>query len=132
MKFGVILIALAFLITPAQARHRHHNHIMYGEEYGRVVSHPSGCPYRAFCGCGVSVKIFGHPIRSLFLAANWFKFPRTTPAPGMVAVRNHHVMAILAVDANGNATVYDPNSGGHQTRIHTRSLAGYRIVNPNG
>lgn len=130
MKFGVILLAIAFLITPAQARHRHH--IMYGEEHERVVAHPSGCPYHAFCGCGVSVKIFGHPVRSLFLAANWFKFPRANAAPGMVAVRNHHVMAILAVDANGNATVYDPNSGGHQTRIHTRSLAGYRIVNPNG
>lgn len=130
MRFGVILLAIAFLITPAQARHRHHNHIMYGEEH--VVSHPDGCPHYAFCGCGVSVKIFGHPIRSLFLAANWFKFPRATPAPGMVAVRNHHVMAILAVDANGNATVYDPNSGGHRTRIHTRSLAGYRVVNPNG
>jgi hypothetical protein len=133
MRFGVILIAIAFLITPAQARHhRHsHRHIMYGEENARIVAHPSGCPYHAFCGCGVSVKIFGHPVRNLFLASNWFKFPRANPAPGMVAVRNHHVMAILAMDANGNATVYDPNSGGHQTRIHTRSLAGYRVVNPH-
>jgi hypothetical protein len=41
-------------------------------------------------------------------------------------------MAIRAVDANGNATVYDPNSGHHLTRIHQRSLAGYTIVDPNG
>ena len=77
-------------------------------------------------------KVFGRPIRNLFLASNWFKFPRANPAPGMVAVRHHHVMYIMAVDGNGNATVYDPNSGGHRTRIHTRSLAGYSIRNPNG
>ena len=97
-----------------------------------IVSHPHGCPRIAFCGCGVSVEIFGRPIRELFLARNWFKFPRARPAPGMVAVRRHHVMAIRAVDANGNAVVYDPNSGGHKTRIHQRSLAGYVIVNPRG
>jgi hypothetical protein len=50
----------------------------------------------------------------------------------MAAVRNHHVMIIRSVDANGNATVYDANSGGHQTRIHVRSLSGYRVVNPHG
>ena len=98
----------------------------------RIVSHPSGCPGSAFCGCGVSVKVFGHPVRNLYLASNWFQFPRSSPGPGMVAVRNHHVMYIEAMDGNGNATVYDPNSGGHQTRIHTRSLSGYTIVNPNG
>lgn len=97
---------------------------------GHIVSHPAGCPRVAFCGCGVSVRVFGHPVRSLFLASNWFRFPRASPGPGMVAVRNHHVMYIQSVDANGNAVVYDPNSGGHQTRIHTRSLSGYRVVNP--
>ncbi len=97
----------------------------------RLLPHPAGCPSRAFCGCGVSVKVFGHPIRSLYLAANWFQFPHAAPAPGMVAVRNHHVMYIESMDANGNAVVYDPNSGGHQTRLHTRSLAGYSIRDPN-
>lgn len=96
------------------------------------VSHPPGCPRRAFCGCGVSVKVFGRPIRNLFLASNWLRFPRTTPAAGMVAARRGHVMYIMAMDANGNATVYDPNSGGHRTHIHTRSLAGYVVVNPHG
>ena len=127
------LLALATLASPAEAKHRHHHyrsHASYSE--GQIVSHPSGCPRTAFCGCGASVKLFGHPIRNLYLAANWFKFPRANPAPGMVAVRKHHVMVILALDGNGNATVYDANSGHHQTRIHTRSLAGYRIVNPNG
>jgi hypothetical protein len=49
----------------------------------------------------------------------------------MAAVRNHHVMVIESVDGNGNATVYDANSGGHQTRIHVRSLSGYRVVDPH-
>ena len=96
----------------------------------QLVAHPAGCPWRAFCGCGVSVKIFGHPVRDLFLASNWFRFPRAAPGPGMVAVRRHHVMAILAYNGNGTATVYDPNSGGHATREHERSLAGYTVVNP--
>lgn len=99
---------------------------------GEILPHPQGCPRIAFCGCGVSVKIFGRPIRELFLARNWFKFPRTQAAPGMVAVRKHHVMAIEALDANGNAIVYDPNSGQRKTRVHTRSLAGFIIVNPHG
>src|SRR5688500_3899780 len=48
-----------------------------------IVSHPLGCPSRAFCGCGAAVRVFGAPIRSLWLAANWFKFPRAAPAAGM-------------------------------------------------
>ena len=135
-KVLAAIAALLFIINPAEARHhRHHHLIKYDrnnyESNSTIVSHPANCPWHAFCGCGVSVKVFGHPVRELFLASNWFKFPRTHPAAGMVAVRNHHVMAILAMDANGNATVYDPNSGGHQTRIHIRSLAGYTVVNPH-
>jgi hypothetical protein len=26
--------------------------------------------------------------------------------------------------------VYDANSGGHRTRVHPRSISGYRIVDP--
>lgn len=99
---------------------------------GTVVSHPSGCPSRAFCGCGAAVRLFGSPIRSLWLAANWFKFPRAAPAPGMAAVRQHHVF-VLETDLGGGIwQVYDANSGGHATRIHARSIDGYRIVNPRG
>lgn len=101
-------------------------------EDSAIVSHPAGCPRRAFCGCGVSVKVFGHPIRDLFLAANWRKFPPAHASAGMVAWRYGHVMYIMSANGDGTALVYDPNSGGHQTRIHTRDLAGYRIVDPNG
>lgn len=97
-----------------------------------IVAHPSGCPSRAFCGCGAAVRVFGSPVRSLWLAANWFKFPRTSPAPGTVAVRRHHVFVLEADLGGGVWRVYDANSGGHATRVHARSIAGYVIVNPHG
>lgn len=96
-----------------------------------IVSHPAGCPARAFCGCGAAVRVFGQPIRSLWLAANWFRFPRAAPAPGRVAVRRHHVF-VLEQHLGGNVwQVYDANSGGRATRIHPRSIAGYTIVEPH-
>lgn len=95
-----------------------------------IVAHPEGCPRSAFCGCGAAVKVFGHSVRELWLAANWFKFPRAMPAPGMVAVRRHHVF-VLEQHLDGNTWLaYDANSGGHATRIHARSISGYTIVNP--
>ena len=135
-SFVIAVFIAAFFMSPAEARHHrhHHRHIHYdySRSDSRIVSHPAGCPGRAFCGCGVSVRVFGHPIRSLYLAANWLRFPRTQPGAGMVAVRSHHVMYIMDYSGNGIATVYDPNSGGHQTRIHTRNISRYRIVNPHG
>lgn len=95
-----------------------------------IVAHPEGCPRSAFCGCGASVRVFGHSVRELWLAANWFKFPRAAPAPGNVAVRRHHVFVLEANLGGGIWRVYDANSGGHATRIHARSLAGYTIVSP--
>lgn len=97
-----------------------------------IVAHPAGCPSRAFCGCGAAVRVFGAPIRSLWLAANWLRFPRAAPAPGMVAARRGHVF-VLEAHLNGNVwRVYDANSGRRLTRIHARSIAGYQIVNPHG
>src|SRR5262249_46748318 len=51
---------------------------------------PAGCP-RSFCGCGAAVRVFGRVVPELNLAANWLRFPRTAPAPGMVAARRGHV-----------------------------------------
>lgn len=96
-----------------------------------IVPHPAGCPRRAFCGCGAAVRVFGSPVRSLWLAANWFRFPRSGPASGMVAVRRHHVFVLEAHLGGDVWQVYDANSGGRATRIHARSIAGYAIVNPH-
>ena len=102
------------------------------EGAGRIVAHPAGCPSRAFCGCGASVRVFGRSIRSLWLAANWFRFPRTSPAPGTVAVRRHHVFVLEQHIGGSTWLVYDANSGGRRTRVHPRSIAGYVIVQPTG
>jgi hypothetical protein len=145
MRRGIVVLILWILFVSsafANARHHHHryhhqlNPIVRGLGSGlahmldSMEPHPTGCPYRAFCGCGTSVRVFGHPVRDLFLASNWFRFPRTSPHAGAVAVRNHHVFYIEDAYGDGTVLAYDPNSGGHQTRLHRVSLAGYVIVEP--
>ncbi|MDQ8732436.1 hypothetical protein [Bradyrhizobium sp. LHD-71] len=71
-------------------------------------------------------------MRELFLAKNWFRFPRTAPAHNMVAVRRGHVFVLKQPVSGSTWLVYDANSGGRQTRLHHRSIAGYTIVNPHG
>jgi hypothetical protein len=122
MKLPVTMALLCALISnPAEARRRHDS---------TAVEHPAGCPWRAFCGCGAAVRIFGRPVRDLWLAANWFRFPRATPAPGMAAVRRHHVFVLEQWLGGTTWLVFDANSGHHGTRVHARSIAGYAIVNP--
>ena len=124
---------LALSNAPAQAHKWHHrHHFNVAATSGAIVAHPTGCPARAFCGCGAAVRLFGRPIRDLWLAANWFRFPRAMPAPHMAAVRRHHVMVLEADLGNGVWQVFDANSGHGATRIHARSIAGYTIVNPYG
>jgi hypothetical protein len=98
----------------------------------QIVAHPAGCPRSAFCGCGAAVRVgFGSAARSLWLAANWFKFPRAQPGAGMVAVRKHHVFVLEQPISGDVWLTYDANSGGHATRLHARSIAGFVIVNPH-
>lgn len=100
----------------------------------QILPHPAGCPSRAFCGCGVALKLLGKPVRAggLAIAQNWMGFPRTGCAPGMAAARRGHVFAIEQCLPGNRALAYDPNSGRGLTRLHVRSLAGYAVVNPHG
>jgi hypothetical protein len=101
------------------------------EGRGRVIGgRPSGCP-RAFCGCGASLRVFGRIVPQLNLAANWLRFPRTSPAPGMVAARRGHVFVLEQHVAGDTWMAYDANSGGRATRLHARSLRGFTVVNPH-
>jgi hypothetical protein len=153
-KTLLVTAALSLLSVQAQARPHHsfHHYRSYRQTFAmgtnmgtgmgtnmaattggeRVVGgRPAGCP-NAFCGCEASLYKFGRIVPGLNLASNWRRFPRAAPAPGMAAVRSGHVM-ILESQVGGNVwTVHDGNSGGHMTREHARSLAGYTIVDPNG
>jgi hypothetical protein len=95
-----------------------------------VGGRPAGCP-RSFCGCGAAIRVFGRIVPELNLAANWLRFPRTSPAPGMVAARRGHVFVLEQHLGGDMWMAYDANSGGHATRIHVRSLRGYAVVNPH-
>jgi hypothetical protein len=145
-----IVPVACLLLAPvsAEAHPRHHNwhhHLTYRHQYlnsmasiagniqvdERIVGgRPSGCPH-AFCGCEASLFRFGRIIPELNLAANWRRFPRTAPAPGMAAVRSGHVMILQQHVAGDIWYVHDGNSGGHTTREHPRSIAGYAIVDPS-
>lgn len=96
------------------------------------LPHPTGCPSRAFCACGAAVRVFGSPIRSLWPSSAWYKFPRSAPSPGTVAVRRGHVFVLESHVSGRDWLVSDYNSGGHQSRRHVRSINGYTIVNPHG
>lgn len=124
-------VAALALVTPAEALPRR---AAAPEGYAtQILPHPAGCPHRAFCGCGAALRRFGRHVRWLWLAANWLSFPRVprgSEAPGHAAARRGHVFIIEAVLGNGLVLAYDANSGGRQTRLHVRSLAGFTVVDP--
>lgn len=95
-----------------------------------IIPHPQGCPARAFCACGASVKVFGKSIRGLWPSSAWLRFPRSAPGHMKVAVRRGHVFVIDYMIDGKTAMAFDFNSGGHRSRYHARSIAGYRIVDP--
>ena len=95
-----------------------------------IRGRPAGCP-SSYCGCGAALRVFGRVIPELNLAANWLRFPRTSPAPGMVAARRGHVFVLEQHVGGDMWMAYDSNSGGHATRVHARLLRGYTVVNPH-
>jgi hypothetical protein len=108
----------------------HPNDVAADSASGQVVGgRPAGCP-RSFCGCGASIRVFGRIVPGLNLASNWLRYPRTAPAPGMVAARRGHVFVLEQHVEGDTWMAYDANSGGRATRIHARSLRGYTVVNP--
>lgn len=118
---GAVALFLILLLLPAAA-----------EAKQIVGSRPAGCP-RAFCGCALSLKLFGTIRPILNLAANWPRlFPRTSPAPGMVAARRGHVMKLQRHVRGTRWIVWTANSCGRRICIRERSIAGFVVVNPRG
>lgn len=83
----------------------------------RMLSRPPGCPRRAFCGCAVCVEVAGRPVRNLFLATNWLRFPRAAPSPEMVAAGRGHVFMLRQHISGSTWLAYDANSGRRQTML---------------
>lgn len=130
------------ITTTTDARHGHNRiirnadraanqYVNNADDNGAIVGRrPADCPH-SFCGCEASRYLFGHVRADLNLASNWArKFPRTSPASGMAAVRNHHVFVLVSHVGGSNWLVHDGNSGHGLTREHVRSISGYTVVNP--
>lgn len=131
LRYIAVGVGLLLMASPAEARRYHHQRYTAYDSGAVVGGRPAGCP-SAFCGCGASLYLFGRIIPELNLAANWLrKFPRAAPAPRMAAARSGHVMVLVEHKHDNVWLVHDSNSGGHLTRLHERSIAGYTIVNPN-
>ena len=116
--------------NPAATARASYAYANYDGYEGMIVGHrPDGCPH-SFCGCEASRYVFGKVRPELNLASNWMRFPRASPAPGMAAVRNHHVMVLMSHAGGNEWLVHDGNAGGHVTREHVMPISGYVIVNP--
>jgi hypothetical protein len=111
----------------------HVRHVLDANGNGVIIGdRPAGCPHN-FCGCEASRYLFGEIRPELNLASNWIrKFPRTSPAPGMAAARNGHVMVLMSHVGGSNWLVHDGNSGRGLTRDHVRSISEYIVVDPQG
>ena len=110
--------------------------IAVGEPLQRVaasiVAHPAGCPSRAFCGCGAAVRLFGRPIRALWLAANWFRFPRAVPAPGWPRCAGTMCSCSRRTSEATPGRSMTPTPAEATDPDPRGSIAGYVIVNPRG
>lgn len=127
MRVIIMVFAILFFPNSPALAQKSKNNLIYKSS---IVAHPVGCPRTKFCGCGVSLRVYGERIRKLYLAANWLKFKKTDAAPGMVAARRGHVFYIEKVLGRGMVLAYDPNSGRRKTKIHVRSLSGFTVVDP--
>jgi hypothetical protein len=95
-----------------------------------IGGRPAGCPH-SYCGCGLRLYL-GLQDKALNLAWEWArKFRHTAAAPGMAAVRHHHVMLLLSQVSGSIWTVRDYNGGRHLSWIHDRDVRGYVFVDPS-
>ncbi len=130
-----IALAVAVLSFPATTAHAAPLHPRVNLSLDRsgaatIVAHPAGCPWVNFCGCGVSVRAYGHPVRALFRAAAWHRLRTTTCAAGTVAIFGSFHVAYVEQCDGAAALMYDPNSGGRLTRLHWVKTRGLKFVDP--
>lgn len=116
----------AATVMPSVAIAKHRRAVSDSVTY---LPHPTGCPGRAFCGCGACVKL-GIPLteckrKGLFLAANW---PRNYRGSARIAVWRGHVAIVDRMTGAHTAMLYDYNSGNHRSRYWERDISRARII----
>lgn len=94
-----------------------------------ISGRPRGCPARSWCGCFMSLHVFGRNLRQLWLARAWASVgrPASGPAPGVIAVyargRGGHVGRVVRVLGPGRIVLLSGNDGG-RVRQRERSTKG--------
>ena len=80
------------------------------------------------CGCVAAEHIFGTGSkRDLWAVSNWYKFPRSAPGPGTVALWGHrHVEAVVSANGDGTVTTTGPYG------VRRVKAAGLNFVRPSG
>lgn len=116
---AVVVAVMVALALPSQA----------GQ--GTVIgSRPAGCPAR-FCGCALSLKLFGKIIPKFNLSTNWKALPATSAAPGMVAAKRGHVLQLVSHVRGNRWKVWTANSCGRRICIQERNItSAYTFHNP--
>ena len=99
-------------VAPADARPRHHH----------AHHHAGACDGFHRCRCGTTAaKLHGLPYNyngyNLKMASEWRRaFPHTSFGPGVVGVKPHHVLTVVAGNDCHSATVRD-DAGTYQRNV---------------
>lgn len=99
-----------------------------------VKARPEECPHKLWCGCALSVLLFGESRRDLWLARNWLKLgkPIDSPKPGAVAVfarkNGGHVGLITKVLSSDRIVLWSGNDHNavRERPRSTLNIIGYR------
>lgn len=92
-------------------------YVAVDRQYGYAAEgrRPSGCP-SLWCGCWLSIHIFGQNRKDLWSARAWLKFPRTSPQVGAVVVTARrgggHVGIVTGFDSDGDPIIKSGNNAG--------------------
>ena len=140
-----LLIAAALLIVAGISARTEPNHrpqaVTAPTDGFRMASwsvggRPNCCPPRAWCGCALSVWIYGDCRKSLWRARAWLNLghPVPYPIPGAIAVYKRgsggHVGIITSVPRPGFIVLKSGNDNGavRERERSTAGVLGYRVL----
>ena len=130
LALAACIATLMLAPTSAFARHHHRAHASIdanGNDSVTYLPHPAGIRRTAFCGAGAHYALTGEIVNggTWAIADYW---PGHYHGSVPVAHWSGHVAIIRQMYGDGTALMEDYNSGGHQSRLWRRSLAGAQIL----